>query len=297
MFEGLSAFPHTPYDDDGLDLHSLSGIVAGLAEAGVDSIAALGSTGGYAYLSRADRRDVARAAVRAAGQVPVIVGVGALTTREVLAHVEEAGDAGAAAVLLPPMSYQPLRSDEVYALFEEVAGATDLPIVVYDNPSTTGFAFTEELHGRIAALRGVVSIKLPGVAADPQRARESIDRLHKVTRGSVPLGISGDAVGVRGLLAGCVTWYSVLAGVFPRTCLEITRAVEAGRSDRAIELSARLDPIWEQFARFGSYRVVSAIAVEIGLVYRESLHRPVLPLAGDDREAVRAALQAVGPLA
>lgn len=296
MFEGLSAFPLTPYAEDGPDLDLLSGIVAGLAEAGVDSIGALGSTGGYAYLSRSDRGEVARAAVRAAGEVPVIVGVGALATREVLAHVEDAGEAGAAGVLLSPMSYQPLRPEEVYSLFEEVVGATELPVVVYDNPSTTGFTFTEELHGRIAALRGVGSVKLPAVAPEPTRAREDIDRLREVTRGSVALGVSGDDAGARGLLAGCVTWYSVLAGVFPRTCLEITRAARAGDSEQATALSVRLDPIWALFARFGSYRVVSAIASEIGLVSRESLHRPVLPLDGEDREAVRAALRAVGPL-
>ncbi|HJC29894.1 MAG TPA: dihydrodipicolinate synthase family protein [Candidatus Dietzia intestinipullorum] len=296
MFEGLSAFPLTPYDEAGPDLELLSEIVGGLADAGVDSICALGSTGGYAYLSRRDRWEVARAAVRAAGNVPVIVGVGALSTREVRAHVRDAGAAGAAGVLLSPMSYQPLRPHEVYALFEEVSRATELPVVVYDNPSTTGFTFTEELHTKIAALRGVASIKLPGVASDPERAREDFGRLRELTRGSVTLGVSGDSMGARGLLAGCVTWYSVLAGVFPRTCLEITRAARGGEPERALELSARLDPIWEQFEKFGSYRVVSAIAVEIGLMTRESLHRPVLPLAGADREAVRAALRAVGPL-
>lgn len=44
MFEGLSAFPLTPYDEAGPDLELLSEIVGGLADAGVDSICALGST-------------------------------------------------------------------------------------------------------------------------------------------------------------------------------------------------------------------------------------------------------------
>ena len=109
------------------------------------------------------------------------------------------------------------------------------------------------------------------MASDPERAREDFGRLRELTRGSVTLGVSGDSMGARGLLAGCVTWYSVLAGVFPRTCLEITRAARGGEPERALELSARLDPIWEQFEKFGSYRVVSAIAVEIGLMTRESL--------------------------
>lgn len=302
MFAGLSAFPLTPFtgagpDGGGVpDLAAYARLVAGLAAAGVDSIGALGSTGGYAYLPREDRRALAQTAVRAAGSTPVIVGVGAMTTREVLDHVEDAEGAGAAGVLLPPLGYQPLRPAEVRALFERVTGATRLPVVVYDNPATTGFTFTDEVHLEIATLPGVVSIKLPPVDENPERARADIERLRAGLPDEVTLGVSGDRAGARGLLAGCDTWYSVLAGVFPRTCLAITRAAQEGDTARAGGLSTRLDPIWDLFDRFGSYRVVSAIAAETGLVTPEGLHHPVLPLAGDERAAVRAALDAVGPL-
>lgn len=46
MFTGLSAFPLTPTDESGVDEKAFAGLVARLAEAGVDSIGALGSTGG-----------------------------------------------------------------------------------------------------------------------------------------------------------------------------------------------------------------------------------------------------------
>ena len=302
MFAGLSAFPLTPFtgagpDGGGVpDLAAYARLVAGLAAAGVDSIGALGSTGGYAYLQREDRRALAQAAVRAAGSTPVIVGVGAMTTREVLGHAEDAEEAGAAGVLLPPLGYQPLRPAEVRALFERVTAATSLPVVVYDNPATTGFTFTDEVHAEVAALPGVVSIKLPPVDADPDRARADLAHLRSRLPDEVTLGVSGDRAGARGLLAGCDTWYSVLAGVFPHTCLAITRAALDGDAAFATELSVRLDPVWDLFDRFGSYRVVSAIAAETGLVTPEGLHHPVLPLAGDECEAVRAALSAAGPL-
>lgn len=296
VFTGLSAFPLTPFADAGPDLDAYSDLVAHLAAAGVDSIGALGSTGGYAYLHRQERREVASAGVRAAGSTPVIVGVGALTTRDVLACVEDAHEAGAAGLLLPPLGYQPLRPDEVLALFDRVTSESDLPVVVYDNPGTTGFTFTDELHARVAALPGVVSVKLPPVDDDPARARSAIARLRGMIPPEVMLGVSGDGAGARGLLAGCDTWYSVLAGLFPRVCVEITRAARAGDADRATELSARLDPVWDLFDRFGSYRVTSALAAETGLVTPEGLHHPVLPLAGDERESVRAALRTVGDL-
>ena len=301
VFTGLSAFPLTPFTGDGPDrggkpdLVAYGRLVSRLAAAGVDAIGALGSTGGYAYLDRPDRRALAQVAVAAAGSTPVIVGVGAVTTRAVLGHVADAEAAGAAGVLLPPLGYQPLRPAEVRALVHRVSEATSLPIVIYDNPATTGFTFTHELLAELGTLPGVVSIKLPPVAEDLDRACADLTRLRGDISTPVGLGVSGDRAGVRGLLAGCDTWYSVLAGVFPRTCLEITRAAQAGDAELATGLAARLDPIWDLFDRFGSYRVVSAIAAEIGQVTPEGLHLPVLPLEGDERDAVRSALGAVGP--
>lgn len=301
VFSGLSAFPLTPFtgagpDSGGVpDLGAYARLVARLVAAGVDSIGALGSTGGFAYLQRGDRRALARTAVRAAGSTPVIVGVGALTTREILGHVADAEDAGAAGILVPPLGYQPLRPAEVVTLFKTVTSETDLPVVVYDNPATTGYTFTREVLTEVAALPRVVSVKIPPVAADLGRALGHVTDLRDAVSRYVSLGISGDRAGACGLLVGCDTWYSVLAGVFPRTCLAITRAAQDGDEELATGLSAELDPVWDLFDRFGSYRTVSAIAAETGLVRHEGLHHPVLPLSGDEREAVRSALQTIGP--
>lgn len=113
MFTGLSAFPLTPLVDDRVDEVAFAGLVDRLVSAGVDSITALGSTGSYAYLSREERALVTRIAVDHARLVPVIVGIGALRTSHVLEHLEDAQTAGAAGVLLAPMSYQPLTEDDV----------------------------------------------------------------------------------------------------------------------------------------------------------------------------------------
>jgi 4-hydroxy-tetrahydrodipicolinate synthase len=78
MFTGLSAFPLTPLANDAVDEAAFVRLIQRLAEAKVDSITALGSTGSYAYLSSEERSRVARLAVENAGETPVFIGVGSL---------------------------------------------------------------------------------------------------------------------------------------------------------------------------------------------------------------------------
>src|SRR5690554_744303 len=146
MFTGHSAFPLTPLSEDSIDEPAFARLIERLADASVDSITALGSTGSYAYLSREERARVASLAVAHAGDTPVFVGIGALRTRQVLELAEDAQAAGASAVLLAPVSYQNLTPDDVFGLYEVVTRNLSVPLIVYDNPGTTHFTFTDDLY-------------------------------------------------------------------------------------------------------------------------------------------------------
>lgn len=86
--------------------------------------------------------------------------VGAVSTDAILHLAEDAQAAGANALLLPAVSYQPLRDEEVFSLFETVTRHVSVPVCIYDNPGTTHFTFTDELHGRLSSLEGVHSVKI-----------------------------------------------------------------------------------------------------------------------------------------
>ena len=284
---GLSAFPLTPLRDDAVDECAFIGLVERLTAAGVDSITALGSTGSYAYLTPAERARVARLAVEYAGSTPVLIGVGDLRTSHVLAHVDSAEKAGAAGVLLAPMTYQPLTDDDVLRLFRTVTEHTDLPVIVYDNPGTTHFTFTAELYTRIAELPGIASIKIPGVPTDPAAAREHVAMIRAAIPDHVTIGVSGDACAATGLSAGCDAWYSVIGGTLPAPALSITRAAQAGRVREAVAESRRLAPLWDLFAELGgSLRVTAAIAEHLGLVPRACLPLPIQGLTDSQRVRV-----------
>jgi 4-hydroxy-tetrahydrodipicolinate synthase len=292
-FTGLSAFPLTPLRNDALDEPAYARLVARLATAGVDSITALGSTGSYAYLSRAERAAATRIAIEHAGDIPVFVGIGALRTSHVQALADDAQRAGAAGVLLAPLTYQRLTEDDVFGLYDDVTRTLSVPLIVYDNPGTTHFDFTDELYGRIAELPNVASIKIPPLPADPDAAAERLAAIRSRVPSDVTIGISGDAAAVTGLIAGCDAWYSVLAGTLPEPALTIMRAVQAADDAGARAASARLAPLWDLFARHGSLRVIAAIAEQLGLAERSCLP---LPIRGLDDAARAAVAEAVSEL-
>lgn len=288
IFTGLSAFPLTPLHDDRIDEAAFAGLVGRLRDAGVDSITALGSTGSYAYLSREERRAVARIAVAEAGDVPVVVGIGALRTSQVQALADDAQQAGATAVLLAPMTYQPLTEDDVFGLYEDVTRGLSVPLIVYDNPATTRVAFTPDLYARIASLPNVASIKIPAVPSDPDAAQARVTAIRQVLPGHVTIGVSGDASAAAGLNAGCDAWYSVIGGTLPVPALAITRAAQGGRPEDAACESDRLAPLWALFTEFGGgLRVIAAVAEHLGLAPLGSLPRPIRGL--DERQRARVA--------
>jgi 4-hydroxy-tetrahydrodipicolinate synthase len=119
LFHGLSAFPITPGRRGGARGRAHPRPAARrLRAAGVDSVGLLGSTGTYAYLSRAERRRTVEAAAEAVGgRVPLIVGVGAMRTDDAVDLARDAEAAGADGLLLAPVSYTPLTAEEVFHHF------------------------------------------------------------------------------------------------------------------------------------------------------------------------------------
>nr|WP_255607696.1 dihydrodipicolinate synthase family protein [Ancylobacter sp. Lp-2] len=292
MFRGLSAFSLTPTDSEGrVQTDPLGALLNRIRTAGADSIGLLGSTGGYAFLTRDERRRAVEAAVEAVGgRMPIIVGVGALRTDEALALAGDARKAGADGLLLAPMSYTPLMDEEVFQHIAAVAEAGDLPLCIYNNPGTTKFVFSEDLIVRLAQLPNIRAVKMP-LPADGDFAGE-LARLRARTPDGFAIGYSGDWGAADALLAGGDAWYSVAAGLLPGPVLKLARAAGDGEVAETRRLDAAFQPLWQLFREFGSFRVMYVIADLLGLGQFQP-PRPILPLAEAVRPRVEAALRAL----
>lgn len=282
---GLSAFPITPCTPDGQVIErDLRRIIARLTTAKVHSIGLLGSTGTYMYLTPQKRRRVLDIGLDAAGSTPVVVGIGALRTDNVVGYARDAKAAGAKAGLLAAVSYAPLTEDEVFEHFATVARDSQLPIVIYDNPAASHFRFSPELIARLAAVPGIIAIKNPGsdaIAPHLAAQRASLPR-------DFSIGYSGDWFCAEAMIAGADTWFSVLGGILPELCLNIA----AAKTDpaEARRLNTALEPLWMLFRKHGGLRVVYAIANQLGLT-NAAPPRPILPISGPDRETLAAVLK------
>ena len=295
MFTGLSAFPLTRWPTMPSTRRAFIRLVERLSEANVDSITALGSTGSYAYLSSDERSRVAQLAVEHAGGTPVVVGIGALRTSQVLTNAENAERAGASALLLAPMTYQPLTGDEVFELFRTVTAHSSLPVVVYDNPGTTHFTFTTDsthasprcpasLPSKSPGYPLTRSRRGPGSQRNPRgRSRTRDHRGGRRRNGRRRPGrrVRCLVLGHRRHLARTGHW---------------NHPGGAGRKVRdARAASERLAPLWELFAEFGgSIRVVAAIAERLGLAPKGCLPLPIRGLTEDQRRRVAGVIDALG---
>lgn len=293
LFSGLSAFSITPTDTAGrVDTDALAGLLERIRSAGADSIGLLGSTGGYAFLSRDERRRAVEAAMDCVGgKIPVIVSVGALRTDEAEALARDARAAGADGLLLAPMSYTPLKEEEVFQHMTAVAAAGGLPLCIYNNPGTTHFVFSDGLIARLAKVPGINAIKMPLPADGDVRAE--LARLGALTPPDFSIGYSGDWGAAQSLLSGGHAWYSVVGGLLPAEALALTRAAMAGDRAEAERLDHAFQPLWTLFKELGSFRVMFAIADLLGLC-RVTPPRPILPISPADVLRVKAALENLG---
>ena len=292
LFLGLSAFPITPADENGqIDANALAALLERLAKAKVHSVGLLGSTGGYAYLTRSERRRAIAIAVEALNRrVPVIASVGAIRTDEAQNLARDARDEGADGLLLAPVSYTPLTQEEAYQHYLAVASATDLPLCIYNNPSTTHFNFSPELLARLAQVPTIAAVKMP-LPADRDFASE-IARIRSTAPSGFAVGYSGDWGCGEALLAGADIWFSVIGGLLPEPSMKITKEALAGDAQEVARLNSIFEPLWDLFQEFGSLRVVYAAMNILGLSQAQP-HRPLLPLSSAELGRVQAALEAL----
>lgn len=226
-----------------------------LIEAGVHGLIPTGSTGEFPTLSLDERKRVTETVIQVArGRVPVIPHTAAMATRDVVELSRHAQHAGAQGLMIVPPYYEPLSEAEVRVHYAAIAAATDLPIMLYNIPSASGFNFRPEfvlaLHAEMPAIRYVKDST--GDARVLQAMIGAFGDRISVFNGWDTLSLLGLVAGT----AGCV-WGAV--NVMPRECVALYDLV-AGKHDLvgASELWARMMPANAFFEREGYVAAVKA---------------------------------------
>ncbi len=254
-----------------------------LAENGCDGVTPNGSLGEYQTLSPQERARVVTTAIAAAPEgFTVMPGVAAYGADEARRWAEQAGAAGAPAVmLLPPNSYRANRRG-VVAHYREVAKA-GLPVVAYNNPFDTKVDLVPDL---LAELYG------EGLIVGVKEFSGDVRRIYRIAELAPGLDVlcGADDVCLELAIAGAPGWVSGYPNAFPRACVELWRAATSGDLKTALPLYRALHPLlrWDSETEF-----VQAIKLSMDLVghYGGPSRPPRVPLAPEDERTVRQATE------
>lgn len=173
--EGIYTPVITPFSADGeIDYTALAELIERLIGAGVHGLISGGSTGENYAETIEERLAIARFVTdRAKGQLPVIVGTGAMRTPDSIALAIGAREMGADAILLgsPPYAVPTERENALNAL--AIDRAADLPIVLYNYPGRMCVEMGRDFLDRVGRSRNVIGIK---------ESSGDINRLHLLAR-------------------------------------------------------------------------------------------------------------------
>lgn len=284
----------TPLNADGsLNLDGVPALVEHVLAGGVHGIFVAGSQG-EAFALTADERaallDAALAAVN--GRVPVIMGTGAITTRDAIAFSQQAERAGADAITVVTPYYVSPSQDELYAYYADVAAAVSLPILAYSNPSRTGgVRITPATLARLAVdIPTVIGVKdSSGDLAETNAILRACPSDFRIFVGKDSLIYGALCYGVDGAVG-------LTMNVAPALAVGIYDAFRAGDHTRARELQARVAVLREGLPRFGSYPAPVKAALEIMGLPAGPPRLPIRPVSAGQREDLRALLVSVGAL-
>ena len=196
--------------DQSIDIRATLAHLDAMIAAGIHGLIMLGTVGENCSLEYPEKLELLKATVEhVKGRVPVLTGVAECTTALACRFARDARRAGVDGLMvLPAMVY---KSDprETMAHFRAVAAATDLPIMVYNNPVSYHVDITPEMFAELADEPKFVAIK-----ESSENVRRITD-LKNVCGDRYILFCGVDDLVLESLLLGAEGWVSGLVNAFP----------------------------------------------------------------------------------
>jgi 4-hydroxy-tetrahydrodipicolinate synthase len=283
-FAGVFVALLTPFDANGrVDDGALRAHIDSLIADGIRGFVPAGSTGEAMSLDRDEYERVIRVTIdHVSGRVPVIAGCSANATHHVIRNCKFAQDAGADGLMITHPFYNHPKDDELFEHYADIARAVELPIVVYNNPSTTGVDASPELLGRLSELAHIEYVK--ETSGDSAR----VTRLLECSEGRLAVFSGQDNQALEQFVCGATGWISGTANVLAAQCVALyDTAVVRGDYAAARVLYREIHPFLTQIETSG--RGIQAIKECMEIVGRPlgTVRPPLRPLPTADMDEVR----------
>lgn len=291
---GIMTVLITPFDkNDEVDYKGLESNIEWLISQGVHSFLPLGSTGEYASLEDEERYKVAECVVKAVkGRVPVVVGTTCETQKRVIAFSKHAESIGASGVMLTPPPYCKPDMEQVYRYYKDVNDAINIPIIVYNNPWTTGVDINEKMLIKLFdELENVQYLK--DSTGSVQRARD----VKAYASSEVKLLCGWEDLAYENFVLGAQGWICVASNILPKLCIELYEKTAVQKDFvGGREVYDKLLPFLRYLENSGKLVQTVKTAANIMGLAGGYMRGPRLPLSSDEEFELKQILANIGAI-
>lgn len=232
-FKGVIPAVLSVFDkEENLDEESTRVFIRHLLSYDIGGLYLTGSTGETFLMNSEERMRQLEIVMEEVGdKVPVVVHVGAMSTRASIALAKHAEQLGAAGISSVPPFYFKYNGDQIFQYYKDVAESTSLPMIVYNIP-LAGMMTVEQII-RLSEIENVKGVKYTGTALyEVTQIREGCKPGFLVYGGCDELGSSNISLGVDGIIG---SFYNVIPDLY----LKIWKAVKDSDIPTATALQAK----------------------------------------------------------
>jgi 4-hydroxy-tetrahydrodipicolinate synthase len=266
--------------DDSVDIPATLAHLDAMIAEGVDGLIMLGTVGENCSLETEEKRELLRAVVRHVNKrVPVLSGVAEYTMRLACSHARAAAEIGVDGLMVLPCMVYKSDTRETIEHFRTVARATDLPIMVYNNPVSYGVDIRPEAFAQLTDVSTLVAIKES--SENPRR----ITDLRNVVGDRFTLLCGVDDLVLESLILGAEGWVSGLVNAFPAENRLLWDLALAGRWEEAREVYRWYTPLLHLDTHVKLVQYIKLAVSECGYG-SERTRPPRLELVGAERDEV-----------
>ena len=248
--------------------------------AGVHGIILGGTLGESSVLTLNEKEKLVKVAVdKVSGSVPVILNIAEGSTRDAINQAELARKWGASGLmLLPPMRYKPDHREAVN-WFKTIAGSTNLPIMIYNNPVDYKTEVTLDMFEEIIACENIQAVK------ESTRDVTNVTRMINRFGDRIKILCGVDTLALEELCLGASGWVAGLVCAFPKETMAIYNLINAGKMEEARHIYRRFMPLLELDIHPKLVQYIKLAEKQAG-IGSEYVRPPRLILEGEERKII-----------
>lgn len=160
LFKGVCSAVPTPFNENGINIKEFTRFLEFQISNNVDSIIVCGTTGESSTMTKEEKIQVIKCAVKVSnGRIPIIAGTGSNNTSQSIEMTKIAEELGVDGVLLVTPYYNKTSQTGLITHYQTIANNTTLPIILYNVPSRTGLNINPETCWELSKIENIVGIK------------------------------------------------------------------------------------------------------------------------------------------